>query len=85
MTGGLGLFAAGVGGCFLVAFLIDVSDSYERLAEDFTDKGMSELEAEYGSEAIEQALANSNVAAREDASLQANRVRGGRANRKNHS
>jgi len=46
---------------------------------------MSELEAEYGSEAIEQALANSNVAAREDASLQANRVRGGRANRKNHS
>jgi hypothetical protein len=49
--GGVGLTVIGVGGAAITALLIDSSDSYERLAEDFGAEGMKGLEEEFGADA----------------------------------
>ena len=49
--GGVGLFVVGVGGAAITALLIDSTDAYERLAEDFGAEGMKGLEEEFGADA----------------------------------
>ena len=41
----------GVGGAAITALLIDSTDAYERLAEDFGAEGMKGLEEEFGADA----------------------------------
>ena len=49
--GGVGLFVVGVGGAAITALLIDSTDAYERLAEDFGAEGMKGLGEEFGADA----------------------------------
>ena len=49
--GGVGLFVVGVGGAAITALLIDSTDAYERLAEDFGAEGMKGLEEEFDADA----------------------------------
>lgn len=60
--GGIGLFLVGVGGAAVTALLIDKSDAYERLADDFMAEGKRELEAEFGVEATEAVLSGKTPA-----------------------
>ena len=58
----IGLFLVGVGGAAVTALLIDKSDAYERLADDFMAEGKRELEAEFGVEATEAVLSGKTPA-----------------------
>mmetsp|Transcript_21387 Transcript_21387/g.65736 ORF Transcript_21387/g.65736 Transcript_21387/m.65736 type:complete len:157 (+) Transcript_21387:231-701(+) len=55
-AGGIALFAAGVGGALVTAIIIDQSDAYERLAEDFSAASTRDLEKEFGAEAARNVI-----------------------------
>mmetsp|Transcript_12902 Transcript_12902/g.38416 ORF Transcript_12902/g.38416 Transcript_12902/m.38416 type:complete len:154 (-) Transcript_12902:88-549(-) len=54
--GGVGLFGAGVVGAAVTALIIDKTDAYEALADDFMAAGTKGLEEEFGAEATRSVI-----------------------------